>query len=274
MEEIETHEVMTSEAVLLEVRPASFASRGAASFIDVVATVFLFLFLTWPTSWLVDNTSYGNTGATPVILLLVVCLVIAPTAVESLSQGRSLGKLALGLRIVRDDGGPIRLRHAFIRALTGVLEIWISLGSIAILTSLFNDRGKRLGDFLAGTYSMRVRAAKSNSAIWMPPELAAWAAAADIRPLPDTLALRARQILTRLPTLNPVSAGQLVGQMAAELEAYVAPSAPYGTPPDRFIAAVIVERRSREYAIMLRQQDRLRRETAAVQQLPFGIRDA
>ena len=39
------------------------------------------------------------------IVLFVTCFVGLPVAVETLTRGRSVGKLALGLRVVRDDGG-------------------------------------------------------------------------------------------------------------------------------------------------------------------------
>ena len=54
------------------------------------------------------------------ILLVVAVTVGVPTVVETLTRGRTLGKLALGLRVVRDDGGPITARHALTRALVGV----------------------------------------------------------------------------------------------------------------------------------------------------------
>ena len=42
-------------------------------------------------------------------MLLVTVMVVLPTTVETLTRGRSLGKLAMGIRIVRDDGGPVWL---------------------------------------------------------------------------------------------------------------------------------------------------------------------
>ncbi|WP_198018486.1 RDD family protein, partial [Sedimentibacter sp. B4] len=60
-----------------------------------------------------------------VYALLVIVFLIAPITVETLSRGRSLGKLAFGLQVLRDDGGPIRLRHASVRALVGVFELWL-----------------------------------------------------------------------------------------------------------------------------------------------------
>ena len=59
----------------------------------------------------------------------MLCLVIVPPSSRPLSRGKSLGKLAVGARIVRDDGGATGLRHALIRALAGVVEIYLTIGA-------------------------------------------------------------------------------------------------------------------------------------------------
>src|SRR5699024_12188165 len=101
-----------------------------------------------------------DVAAVQTVLLLATILLtfIIPLLVEGFSHGRSLGKLAFGLRVVRDDGGTIRWRHAFTRCLTGVFALWMTFGSIAILSSLFNKHSKRLGDMMAGSYVIISRA--------------------------------------------------------------------------------------------------------------------
>src|SRR5690606_2026122 len=89
--------------------------------------------------------------------LFLLTLVGGPIAVETLSHGRSLGKLACGLRVVRDDGGPVRFRHALVRGLIGVIEILMTLGVVACIASLVSARGRRLGDVFAGTIVVRER---------------------------------------------------------------------------------------------------------------------
>src|SRR5690554_2816559 len=89
------------------------------------------------------------------ILTAVGMIVVVPALVETLTRGRSLGRLAVGMRVVRDDGGPVSLRHAFTRALVGLVEIFGTLGMLALTVSVLSKRAKRLGDMLAGTYSMR-----------------------------------------------------------------------------------------------------------------------
>src|SRR5690606_4146959 len=88
---------------------------------------------------------------------LVVALVIFPVTIETLTRGRSVGKIIIGVRIVRDDGGSIHFRHALIRGLVGVLELWMTSGGIAAVVGLLNPKAKRLGDMMAGTYSQYER---------------------------------------------------------------------------------------------------------------------
>jgi uncharacterized RDD family membrane protein YckC len=179
---------------------------------------------------------------------VVTCLVGIPVAMETFTRGRSLGKLSMGLRVVRDDGGPIRMRQALIRALVGFFEIWLMSGSVAIIASLSSRRGKRLGDHLAGTYVVRERTAAAAVAppVMMPPRLAGWAAGTDLGRVPDRLAVAARQFLGRALTLHPASRQSLGESLARELAEYVAPMPPPGTHPEEFLAAVLAERRERD----------------------------
>src|SRR5690606_38898174 len=105
----------------------------------------------------------------------------------------------------------------------------------------------------------------------MPPELEDWARTADIRAMPDGVALAARRFLDRTGTLDPASRDQLGRQLAARVEPLVAPPPPWGTHPERFLAAVLVARRDREYAVGLRARETLRTTTAELRRLPFQL---
>lgn len=266
--------VVTGEAVALEVRPASVGVRLLGAVLDA-------LVLGVGAGFAVAAVEAVGGGwneaqlTTATIVLLAAIMVIVPTVVETLTRGRSLGKLATGVRIVRDDGGPVRFRHALVRALTGIGELWFTAGSIAFISSIVNRRGKRLGDLLAGTYAVRERdGARRRAPLLMPPELAAWARSADIRPLPDGLSLAGRRFLDRTGTMAPGPRAAMARDLAARVEPYVAPAAPWGTHPERFLAAVLVERRDREYALGLRAQERERAERAQVGRLPHGVPEA
>ncbi|MFC8302365.1 RDD family protein [Specibacter sp. NPDC057265] len=238
--------IITGEAVVLELRPASFAARSLATAIDVALTLLLGLSLVLLLGALPFALDESAVRAI-VIAALVGLLVVAPVAVETLSRGKSLGKWAMGLRIVRDDGGSIRFRHALIRALLAVLEIYMTLGSVACLVSLFNDKSKRLGDMLAGSYAIRDRAPKILPLqISVAPSLASWAALADIGRLPDPLARRISMFLRQGATMAPASRQRLGVELATEASAHVAPLPEPGTDPMVFLASLMAERRERE----------------------------
>ena len=249
-------DVVTGEAVVLGLRAASFASRLLAAAIDALAHLLVLGALLYVSRALLSSTDEAATAAI-VLAETVLCLIGIPTAVETATRGRSLGKLAAGVRAVRDDGGPVRFRHALVRALTGFFELWALAGSPAIICALVSARGKRVGDLLAGTYVVRERtAAKHVPLPPMPPELAGWADRADIGRLPDGTVVAARQFLGRATSLHAASRSALGASLADALLGHVSPPPPAGTDPERFIAAVLVERRDRELVRLRRRAER------------------
>jgi uncharacterized RDD family membrane protein YckC len=257
-----TDDLVTGEAVALDLPPASLGSRIASGLIDVTVTVGL---LVGVVLGLVIAALQTDEALIQVALLasMIVSFVVFPTALETLTRGRSLGKLAFGLRTVRDDAGPISFHHAFVRALVGVVELYALFGGPAFFAALLSARGKRLGDFAAGTYVVRERVKLQLAApARMPPELAAWAATADLASLPTGLALAVRQFLGRLPQLDPGSRATIGGRLATAVSEYVAPAPPPGTPPEAFLAAVVAARRERDAARLAREAELRRRLTA------------
>jgi uncharacterized RDD family membrane protein YckC len=265
--------IVTGEGVLLDTRPTSFASRFVASLIDVAALAVVGIAVAILVAWTSPSLT-ATSGRILSVVLIAVVTVVLPTTVETATRGRSLGKLAMGIRIVRDDGGPVRFRQAFIRALVGVGELWLTFGSVALICSIVHPQGKRVGDVLAGTYAIRLRGrAPTRAAIDMPPQLAAWAHSADVRRLPDGLALSVRQFLGRTSTLHPASRVQLGTDLATQVARYVAPLPPPGTHPEYFLAAVLAERRDREHAAALRAEHRASAESAMLARLPHAVPD-
>ena len=252
-------DLVTGEAVALDLPPASLGVRIASGLIDVVVTVALLVVIVLIASIAAIGTDQALATVALIGSIILVFLVV-PTTLETLTRGRSLGKLVLGLRTVRDDAGPISFQHAFVRALIGIVEIYFPLtaGAPAFFSALLSSRGKRLGDYAAGTYVVRERVRlKLAPPAPMPPHLAAWAQRADMASLPTGLALAVRQYLGRLPTIDPVSRSSIGARLAHEVLRYVAPAPPPGTPPEDFLAAVIASRRERDL-VRLRREAELR----------------
>jgi len=262
--------IVTGEAVVLELRPASFAARALGLILDVLFHAVLLVAI------LIGLAAAGEAVAEAAMRALglssvVFCLVNLPVGIETLTRGRSLGKLATGLRVVRDDGGAIRFRHAVIRGLTGFLEIYLTLGGLALAVALFNEKSRRLGDLLAGTYAVRSRVPVEQAVpVFVPPRLHSWAASADIGRIPDATARRASQFLRQAGRMADLSRAGMAASIANELSAHVAPAPPAGTSPDEFLAAVVAERRNRELTRLAQQRQRNTEVGERLQRLPFS----
>jgi uncharacterized RDD family membrane protein YckC len=264
-------ELLTGEAVGLDLRPTSFVLRAAGAIIDFVVYfgLWLLILLAISSPWFNGNFDAAS-GAAITLSSLVFCLVVAPTAVETITQGKSVGKLAVGARIVRDDGGSIGLRHAFIRALTGVLEVFFTLGGIAAMTALLNERTKRVGDLLAGTYSQNERVSKAMPPVFgVPTGLEDWARTADVARMPDGLSRRIAQFLRQASRLTPDARDRLARSLASEASPFVSPLPPVSA--ELFLAAASAVRRDREFAALQLEAARLETLRPALESVPHGF---
>lgn len=251
--------LVSGEAVELDIRVARAGSRVPALLIDIVVQVVLYYALL-----LVGGVLFALLAATGVLildgtlaqaLLLVLGVIVLigyPATMETLTRGRTVGKYALGLRVVRDDGGPIRFRQALTRALVGATLEWpgLILPPLTWVASLWvmiaHPHGKRLGDLAAGTIVIHER----TPAAWgwvpaMPPELAYWARTLDLVGLDDDLALAVRHFLARNRSLKEPARSRLGYLLARQVAAVTNPPPPPNTPGWAYLAAVLAERHRR-----------------------------
>jgi uncharacterized RDD family membrane protein YckC len=242
--------IVTGEAVAVELRMAGVGSRAIAAMIDIaiVTALQLAVLLT------IIFSGAGNSDSFVALLIVgVIGISVAyPVGFETLWRGRTLGKTAMGLRVVRDDGGPIRFRHALVRGLVGVVieKPGFSYGLIALAFMLIGARNKRFGDVLAGTIVLQERVpGKIDAPVGMPPALAEWAAGRDLSGVDDGFAMRLRQFFGRAGQLTPDARATLEHQLAGEVVARVGPPPP-DAPAWAVISAILAERRRRAYAAM------------------------
>ncbi|HEY7721416.1 MAG TPA: RDD family protein [Pedococcus sp.] len=247
-------DLVTGEAVALDLPHAGLGLRIGSGLIDLLIGFGALYVLQFAAYALAGSGDDALIGAA-ITISMVAALVAIPTTLETLTRGKTVGHYALGLRTVRDDAGPISFRHALTRAMVGVVEVYGCLGMPALLCAVFNQRGKRFGDLLAGTYVVRDRQRVAlPPPPQMPPHLASWAATADIAPLPDTLAATIRQFLSRTGSFAPHVREELGRRLLAEARPFVAPAPPEGNHPEWVLMAVMAERRSRDAARLAREQ--------------------
>lgn len=267
------HELVTGEAVALDLRSSSFVLRAAGTIIDYLLYFGSYIGIIVVMFSLADQFGLDQALMTAISVVgLVLCLVVIPTAVETATHGKSLGKLAIGSRIVREDGGSIGFRHAFIRALTGVFEIFMTFGGMAAIIALLNGRAKRLGDLVAGTYSQNERVSAAVTPVYgVPTVLAEWARTADVATLPDALARRVAAFLAQAASLTPATRERFSRELADEVSVFVSPVP--AANAELFLAAVVSVRRDREFVALGLERSGLERLAPVLGGLPRGFPD-
>lgn len=240
-------EVVTGDAVVLDVQIAQLPVRTLSALIDIAVMVIGYLLGLM--LWAATLTQF-DTALTNAILLIFTVLVLVgyPLVLETATRGRSVGKIAMGLRVVSDDGGPERFRQALFRALAALVEIWMLFGSPAVICSILSPKAKRIGDIFAGTVVVNERGPRLGPPPMMPPSLAWWASSLQLSGLSAGQAEVARQFLSRATQLDRQLRLQMGYRIAGDVVARIAPPPPPGAPPELVLAAVLAERHRRELA--------------------------
>ena len=238
-------QLVTGEAVALDLRPAALPSRLLARLLDGLIQFGALLVLSGlATAVSVDVSDAAGQALT--LLVVVAVLLVYPVTFETLMRGRTPGKAAMGLRVVRDDGGPIGFRQALVRGLANLAEGPATFFLPAVLVSLLNAQSKRVGDLLAGTVVLRERVSvRGGPMAVMPHQLAEWASGLDLAPLSDDLAVSVRQFIARSDSLTHAAREDLGARLVAAVTAAVGPPPP-GAPGWAVLHAVLAERRRRD----------------------------
>jgi uncharacterized RDD family membrane protein YckC len=232
-----TVSLVTPEAVLLQFRPAGLASRMVAISLDLMIQFSVLYVLVFGLI-LVGG---GDQAVAVVSGLVVVFLVIFgyPALLETFWDGTSVGKRAMGLRVVTTEGGPVRFRHAAIRSLLFLVDFWLPPGGLTgVSTALLTRRGQRLGDLAAGTIVVRVRRTADRVApVWFspPPGYEAYTATLDVTGLHTRQYQLVRRFLLRLGELAPPARSRLARRLAEGVAAATGNPVPGTVHPEVYL---------------------------------------
>jgi uncharacterized RDD family membrane protein YckC len=241
MAQVESARMITPEAVALEFRTANLGSRILAYLVDMVVVVAGIL------AGLFAVTLIGQ--ASDVLVLLPAWWLGYFIAFETLWRGRTLGKAALGLRVVTKEGAPVRFRHAAIRGLLGLVDFFVLGGFLAVVFILFTRDNQRLGDLVAGTLVLRERSALAAPApvtFVPPPGLEHYTATLDPSGLTTEEYQAVRTFLLRAASLPPGPRSTLALQLANPLAARLRPPPPAGVSPEQYLSCVAAAYQQRQ----------------------------
>ncbi len=238
-------QIVTGDAVLLDLRPARLPTRLLADLIDIFAIVML----SWGWSYLTVQFA-GSDAATRAVGLVGYLLVSFGYLIgfETLTRGRTPGGYAMGLQAVRMDGGTIRFRHALLRGLAfWLIDYSVYTGFLlGTAVSIVEPNSRRVGDLMAGTMVIRVRAPRATRPLPdMPPHLQEWAGRLEMSRVTDEQIAAARYALQRKDLMRKDHRARLIGSLASQIAQRISPNPPADASPEDFLTAVLAETRRR-----------------------------
>jgi uncharacterized RDD family membrane protein YckC len=244
--------IVTPEAVVLDFETAGIGSRTLALAIDLAAqaAALLALNLALVVFALSGGDDLGWVGVAVLLVLYFLVLFGYPVAMETLWRGRTLGKAALGLRVVTVEGAPVRFRHAAIRSALGLVDFYLAGGFFAIVSILLTKRNQRLGDLVAGTLVLRERRAGGvATAVAFPPPPGFEAYVASLRPsaLPADHYGLVRSFLLRRNELSPDARARLSVRLGNAVALALRHRPPPMVGPELFLACVAAAYQGREH---------------------------
>lgn len=151
-----TVEVITPQNVAINYKLASLGARILAYLIDslLITAFYIVLFFLLFIPFVEMITDIG-------LIFLFLPIIFISTfyhlLMEQFNKGQSLGKAAMRIRVISENGSSPDFMQLFMRWLLRLVDMSLSSGAIAVLTIAITDKGQRVGDILGRTIVIDLR---------------------------------------------------------------------------------------------------------------------
>lgn len=243
MEYEDTLTVTTPEGLEVELALAGVGSRFASALIDFLLELVAFAAVAFLLFRFASEAVAVAVGSLAFFAVVFGYHVLF----ETLASGRSPGKRALGLRVVRLGGAPVRFKDSAIRNIARLVDllppVTYGLGAAVILLT---RRNQRLGDLAAGTIVVRVRRgdrrgrARTEADEALPEGVERW----DVSGVSSEDLVAVRRFLDRRAAIEAAARSRLAAELAGRLRPKVAGSADNGAD-ERFLEGVAAAKAAR-----------------------------
>lgn len=139
-------EINTAQNVKIEYQLAGVGQRIFAFAVDFIVLFIVYLILAWGMMGNHENFIYYF-----LIVLIVMWVFFYTLISEIIGNGQTIGKRALGIKVVKLNGDEMEFYDYFTRWSMRLLDIYFSIGVFAMLLISSNKNGQRTGDIIAGT---------------------------------------------------------------------------------------------------------------------------
>jgi uncharacterized RDD family membrane protein YckC len=141
-------EIITAQNVVLQYELAGLKERALAFLLDFVCLI-IGLFILWLVG--IAITAGSETGLIIVVIFICVIFFFYSLVMESLNDGKSIGKMVLRIQVIKVAGGQATFSDYAARWAFRMVDIWFSLGAIASILVMSSAKGQRIGDVVANT---------------------------------------------------------------------------------------------------------------------------
>lgn len=229
---------------MLDLETAGVGHRGLARFIDLAVLLVVVGIIT------AIGSLIGGTAGLVIQLVFGFFTVFGyPVVGETFFRGRTIGKAAVGLRVVTLEAGPVGFRETIVRSLFQLLDIVLTFGAGALLCGMITSRSQRIGDLAAGTFVIRdPRSLAHLPAVPFTPPMGTEVLVADL----DVARLRPEQeriirsFLLRVAQLSQPARIDLGTRLADSTALALGHTDRFGLPPEPYLVTIMAARQLRE----------------------------
>lgn len=155
-----TAEIVTAHNVVIQYEMAPIMSRVIASVLDfMIVGFYMFLIFILVSSFAVSNVRIGDDFGVEILTMYIFWLpgFFYTFWMESVFAGQTIGKMAMGLRVIKSNGDNASIGDLFLRWVFRLIDLGGSFGALGIIVALSNERSQRLGDLVGNTVVIKLR---------------------------------------------------------------------------------------------------------------------
>lgn len=135
---------------------ASIGRRWLGAFIDYIIYFAVYYGIMFLITYSVGTSDNPNpvlallAGLAVLFFWVAIWFLLFPV-VETMNNGRTLGKAMVGIRVVKLNGGKANMGHYVVRHLFDFVDYLPFLGIVGVIVAVNNENRQRVGDLVAST---------------------------------------------------------------------------------------------------------------------------
>lgn len=147
---------VTSQHIEIDLNLASLGDRIIAFIIDAFVMFSFFI----ASMWIVAKMA----GKSPLLFFIPLILIMFYSLVQEVFfEGQTIGKKAMNIKVVKEDGTPAGIGNYAIRWMLRLIDIYFMSGGVAVISIISTKNAQRLGDLAAGTIVIKLQKELSNA---------------------------------------------------------------------------------------------------------------